>query len=656
MKTKECSTQEIHFMPSNVGLRPSALSLAVVSALACGTAAQHAWAAPSTNCPAASGGVITVSSAVAATDQDACSLSAAQSAVVQGSGSITMAAVGAEDFAGIVVPEGVTATRVTNGGAISVSGSNRLHGIRVEGTLTNGIANTGSIYGGGTPFDSQGIRIVEVLQGGLSNSGTISGSADGIRVGGVSRPIIGVALATLSGSLTNAATGLISGPTGIIVGTFAAVDAIVNEGSIKAIGTDAGRGRGLFLQGGSIGSVENRAGGVIGGDSPRQFSGVLVDYGTITTMSNAAGASIVGGGTASGLVGIGASEYGAITSLVNAGMVEGPSAGMSFARIDSLTNTGTIRATTAVGHGMVIDGGEGGPAQSVISNSGTIAGGASGVGILISSYCLVDDYCTEGGLVGSISNSGTISGGGAAIRASAKSPVLSGITNTGTLQGAVELDRSTLNLDGPAGRITGSVTGTTGSHVFVNGTFTSENTFNVGHFEIASTGVFKMKHAVTVVTNTTFVNAGVLEVAATDTASITGPYSQSASGTYRIGANSTSAFGKTVVVGSAAFPADANINVVVSNCGAFSPGNVLPAVFSATSMTTTTFAVTDNCPAFNFVASRNGNAIDLSIVAAAPPPEPQPIPTLGAWALMLLSLLMASLGLRRLAPGSGKAN
>ncbi len=168
------------------------------------------------------------------------------------------------------------------------------------------------------------------------------------------------------------------------------------------------------------------------------------------------------------------------------------------------------------------------------------------------------------------------------------------ITNSGTLNGKVELASSTLNLEGTVGRITGAVTGAAGSTVNVNGTFTAENIFTVEAFNVGAAGTLSVPAA-----------SGV-------PVTIHGNYTQAPGGVFQTYVSGPSNYGKLVVDGTANLPATTNIYVNVAGGAPLANGNVLSSVFSANTLNVGTLSVDDNSAMWNFIGTVNGNAIDLT--------------------------------------------
>lgn len=313
----------------------------------------------------------------------------------------------------------------------------------------------------------------------------------------------------------------------------------------------------------AAGSVSNS------GDLSNQLGILVQGASTLDSITNNDGGVITGaGGLGDGAIHVGGNS--AIT-----GMITNSAGG----NITSVNNG--IRIVSSAAGGIV--------------NSGAIAAGRMGIWV-------------ESSTVGTIANSGTIQGALAAIRIDAPvAPVT--INNSGELIGAVILTDSTLNLDGASGRVTGPVSGA-GSTVNVNGAFTSENTFAVDFFNIASGGVFNMADTVSVVE--VFNNRGTLSVAAGDTVTINGPYHQHAGGVFQTGVSSSANYGRLVVNDGADLIESSRIDVKVNPGATLANGDVLADVLSATGLDMGTPQVTDNRALWNFIAAKDGNTIDLT--------------------------------------------
>ncbi|WP_297576721.1 autotransporter domain-containing protein [uncultured Deefgea sp.] len=274
----------------------------------------------------------------------------------------------------------------------------------------------------------------------------------------------------------------------------------------------------------------------------------------------------------------------------------------SLTAVTNVTNSGTISGTgTYLGLGIAVNG----SVLGSLNNSGTISGqGNAGEGVYLN------------GTIGSIVNSGIISGSTAAIYVHSGG-VTDGISNTGTLDGQVHLNTSTLNLNGDHAVVTGAVHGGAASVVNVNGTFTSGDTFDVGTLKVASSdGVLNLGHDVK--TKLGVHNSGKLAVAAGTSVMIFGNYTQSATGVFETGLSSATSYGQLVVSGTADLSASNKINVNVVGAPSLIAGtSAQPGVITAETLVAgPSFTVTDNSALFDFIATKNGNAVDLCVETA----------------------------------------
>ena len=272
----------------------------------------------------------------------------------------------------------------------------------------------------------------------------------------------------------------------------------------------------------------------------------------------------------------------------------------------NLVNSGLIHGGGGSGVGVAVYLWTGGSTiTGTLSNTGTISGGQYG-------------FLVDGGTIGSIVNSGTITAPDAALVINTNATITGGITNTGVLAGDVRLGKSTLYLNGTSGRVTGTITGMPSAKIYVNGTFTSEAPIDVGHFEINPGGVFNMAHNVGISAPATFINSGVLAVAATNTVSITEHnYVQNAGGTFRTHVTNDTTYGKLVVAETATLPSDAKIDVNVADRNfRFTATSLANIISAGTLVSDGTFSVTDNSLLFNFGAVKDGNTVDLTITPA----------------------------------------
>ena len=558
------------------------------------------------------------------------------------------------NLAGIYITDSEVTGNISNSGTImGGAGIYVGSGSAIGGDITNGdIDNASAAISG----NQTGIYVgtTSNITGGISNFGTISGGQRGIRVEGGS---------TFGGGITNNEGGTISGSgsAGIYIQNSTITGGINNSGDIL------GQYYGIYVGNGStIGGITNNAGATIRATTSSSSAGIYLTESTVS--GNIANSGIISGPM--GLYVISSTIEGNISNDIGAAAISGSQTGIALSQSSitgGISNSGTIsggRTGIYVRNNSEISGGiinyadatiQGVTSAGIdiqnsivgnITNSGEILGQNYGLyidnstiggitnnadgtitgtnieGISIQNSTVSGDIINAGVIsgvnngiyigsstVGEIINSGTIHGDDYAIKIMAPvNPII--ITNTGILEGMVELADGTLNLNGPSGSITGAVTGVVGSTVNVNGTFTTENTFAVDAFNIASGGIFNMAHGVTATSGVS--NGGTLSVAAGDTATITGDYTQTANGIFQTGASSLANYGKLVVTGTADLTASNKIDVKVGAGDTLANGNVLTSILSAGTLSAGALTVTDNSAVWNFTGTVNGNAIDLT--------------------------------------------
>ncbi|NUA30071.1 autotransporter outer membrane beta-barrel domain-containing protein [Cupriavidus basilensis] len=478
---------------------------------------------------------------------------------------------------GLLSPVGT----ITNFGNISSRGSDGSSGTPASPNGNDGSAGTGISVSSNAP----GLPIVDLID----NKGTISGvggNGSGGAVGPFPTVIGGAGAAGIGISVSNAGVATITN-SGSITGTG-------GDGGPRANFSDlpgrAGMGIGIRVSSGTLGSLENNANATISGiggsadasafifDTSAAATGVSIESSSVRSIQNAGTISATGG-SQPGMVGF------------SGGMAIG--IGISGSTVGTLSNTGIITASSPGGF-------------------------STGINVQNSTVDRIDNF-------------GMISAG-TAINISADSKITNGIHNAGRLDGAVMLGTATLELDGATATVTGPVSGQAGSVVNVNGTFTSGNTFQVDTFNVAKSAQFNMGHDVTVASGLN--NAGTLAVAAGKTATVYGNYTQAASGVFQTSLGAEGTYGKLAVNGTADLSASNKINVNVAGAPSLVAGtSVQPGVISATKLLAgPTFTVTDNSALFDFIATRNGNAVDLCVARAgasscsAAPVTPTPAP------------------------------
>jgi len=493
---------------------------------------------------------------------------------------------------------------VTNTGTISGAGTGlSIFGSNPTGTLTNDGSISGSSYG---IFNSGG------LAGTLTNEfdGTISGGTYGIYNGGttsnptsgtigtltnsgiISGNINGIYSTGTIGALTNESGGTISGNTtaGINNNTGGAGGGTI--GTLTNSGTISGGSYGIYSQG-SIGTLANESGGTISsGGSGVNNSGTIgtltnsgaisgggfgianTASGIITTLTNSGTISsaswsgifnngtigaLTNSGTIAGTIGIfnmagtttGNTTAGMIGTLTNNGVISGNTYGIHNASmIGTLTNDGTISGGT---YG-IYNGGTGNHPTSgtigTLTNDGIISGGTYGI------YNGGTSNHPSSGTIGALTNSGTIAGPIAIYNGNTST--LGPIVNSGLIAGnIVNTATQSLTIDGGAGTIFGTLTGSTGSIGSANeGTITS-TAANL----VFGSGNVLLNDLINVGGNSVVNNGAAIKVV--NPVSITGAYQQTGGGFLAEAASATS-YGYLGVSGNASV---ANSSIVIKGSG-----------------------------------------------------------------------------------------
>ena len=240
-----------------------------------------------------------------------------------------------------------------------------------------------------------------------------------------------------------------------------------------------------------------------------------------------------------------------------------------------------------------------------ITNAGTISSSV-GSGISVGGKASVS----------SITNSGTISGG---IRLANVDSAAFVLTNSGTISGTIDMGKNTLNVTGNNSVIDGTVFGSN-NIINVTGKWVRNGTgsLSASTLNIVSGGTLQMNQGGLI--SGAVNNNGVLVAGAGRTTSISGTYTQAASGVFRTAVTSSSSYGKLEFPSPAerTLPAGFKIDVDVASGLTLAQDTVLADVIKApisgAVINSSTFDVTDNSSLFNFVAVKNGtNAINLKV-------------------------------------------
>lgn len=548
----------------------------------------------------------------------------------------------------LIIDQATTATNDTTGTISSANGMAVRLGFGSAATIGSFI-NDGRIDGG-----TIGIELGRTVgsTAGLTNSGTITAVSDGLQVrngselssfdntGGVieSTGVAGAGLhlsedqdsaITNSGTIRSTSTG-----NGLLLDTEAQTRDFTNSGTISSasgtaiVAQTAMTGHsGGFVNSGSVTGGGGTAidaqdaftltnSGAVSGDISHTGSGALAVSqtagsitGNITSTANAAHSLSLSGGTVNGnivLDGLVANSFTldgtAVTGNVDLGDGSAHAANLRGGSISGTLDIGTGTTTLSID----VTGGDALSVGALATNNATVTNITGAGDVSINNFTAAGTVNqTAGRLTGaslSVSTGGSFTQSGASVLGS------TAVTLNGT---------AALNLNGTTARVTGTVSGGAASRVAVNGSFSSENSFNVGRFEVGNSGTFNMEHDVTVsaASPTAFANFGTLAVATGDAVTINGNYTQDANGVFQVGVTSDTVFGKLAVTGTANLPSSARIDVIVADAN-FLASDMQGIITAGTLNSDGTFSVTDNSILFDFGAEVAGNAVDLCLAAA----------------------------------------
>lgn len=328
-----------------------------------------------------------------------------------------------QDNTGILITN--AATGLVDGGRHGITGGAKDSTV----SFTMGVINdTGGIIRGnnGAGINLDGFNARQLVT--ITNRGTIAGN--GVTGDGDGVDVDGLANITNSGIIrsVNAFSAAGSGPAfseGITVGGGTITNSGLIEGLVGAGNTNA-VGRGITLSGNDITSgvlagqregiygnavILNQAGGVIRGQTDSAIIATGLASGNRVSITNNAGATILGGGTANAAIVTGADR----TDIINAGFINGASSGKAI-------------ELGSAGNSVVITGGS----ASVI---GSINGGAGNIGNTMQIDPGTGNRFAYDGTISNFANVNITSG----------SVTLSGVN---TYTGTTQLSGGTLTLDG----------------------------------------------------------------------------------------------------------------------------------------------------------------------------------------------------------------
>jgi len=537
----------------------------------------------------------------------------------------------------------VSAYGVNIGGALSSSLLNSSTGT-ISATATNsGVMSTNSPL----QVNAYGVNVGTVLSGTLTNDGSItasvtntgnnkssriSASAYGVNVvGALTKTLLNNSTGTISATATNNgnATGTASSSTSIKVAAYGvniggASTTLTNHGTITATATNTGNASnknisvsatGVVISGALAGTLLNSSTGTITATASNKTG--TASRGSLSLFAN----GVVVGGTLSGtLTNDGTITVAASNALSGSGSNTGIKAhGMNIATLSgTLSNTGTISASASgifptssaqAATGVLIFSMTGG----TLKNSGTISA-TSSLGA-VNAYSLKVASSTGGtinNLAGGILR-GNISVAGVAV-----------VNNAGTIDipDAVATASIATALNNQAGGLLkiGDLSTLTDANGIQNaGTVDildgKSATIAGGNLVQQAGGVLRIGHLSTL-TIPNVMNAGIVSVLDGKSATIAGNLTQLAGGKIKVGTSSAASFGKLTVTGTANLTASGAFVVNVAGAPTLAVGDTLAGVLSAGTLTVGTITVTDNSALFDFTGTKNGNAVDLSIIAA----------------------------------------
>ncbi|MDP1603976.1 MAG: autotransporter domain-containing protein [Legionella sp.] len=452
--------------------------------------------------------------------------------------------------------------------SVTVENGGEVGGINMA-AYTPGPPSFIAINAGGLVNNTTGIGInisASSLSNGISNDGTITTSSSGIVIANTS---------IVSGGISNGGAISSTSGTSILISNGSTVSGgISNSGTIQASNVFVG----ITLTNNSIINGDITNSGLIAAEtgngillrSNSIINGNISNSGTISSVANT-GISVLNSSAIQG-------------NISNNGLITGGNLGIS------------IHNASTVGGNIV--------------NNGTISGGQDGISIFSATT-----------ISGSISNNGTISGGQDGLSIASSATISGGISNSGIIQGAtnaITIDSSSnvSNIDilGQSARIIGAVEATNTTVNITSGAiFTSEGTYNVNNFNIASNALFNMANTITAQTVN---NAGTLAITNT-LQTIVGDFTQQVGGLFQTGVTSTSNYGQLLVTGAVDLSQNGDIYVQVSSTALLRSGDVFSNVISGNTLTSPAsgFNISDNSYIWRFIPTLNNtnNGLNLTV-------------------------------------------
>jgi outer membrane autotransporter protein len=256
-----------------------------------------------------------------------------------------------------------------------------------------------------------------------------------------------------------------------------------------------------------------------------------------------------------------------------------------------------------------------------VASTGTISGGSQGIKVL------------SGTVAGRILNQGLVSGSATGINLANGATLTGGITNSGSIGGGAyaiyaspSSVLSNIVLTGNAAKLSGDVYAPNTDLTIASGSFTNTNAFDVKQLIIQNGAVFNFTNIGTsssnalssgIAANGGVYNYGTMNMGV-NTGSITGNYTQSSSGIYKISVNGASvgSYGVLRVTGSASLAG----SLSVAATGSFATGTKL-VILSANSIAgsfASSVINANNITGYTFTQQVvNANEVDLYISGAS---------------------------------------
>ena len=465
----------------------------------------------------------------------------------------------------------------TTGSSVTVENGGEVGGISLT-SYTSTSPSYIAINAGGLINNATGIGISitssSSLSNGISNSGTISTASIGIQIDKSS---------TINGGISNSGTMRSTNGTGIVVHSSSVTGGISNSGTIEADNDFVGI------------TIDNNS--TITGDITN--SNLIAATGNGDGILLRSNSTITGGISNSGTI---SSVSGTGIAVINSSNIQG-----------NISNNGVISGGThgrglAIHNGSIVDGS--------IFNNDTISGGFTGLSIFSATT-----------ISGSVSNTGTISGGQTGILISSTATVSGGISNSGTISGVSNAINivpgstvSNIDILGQSARIVGAVQASNTTVNITDGAiFTSEGSYNVNSFNIASNALFNMANTITVANAVS--NSGTLAISNT-VETIAGNYTQQTGGLFQLGVSSATVYGQLSVAGTADLSQSGDIAVQVSQNAVLHNGDVLTDIINGGTplgAPNNGFNVTDNSVIWKFIAELNNATTGVNLVATINP-------------------------------------